>query len=479
MNPPGLAAPPRPRRRLLLRCAAVALLAAAAGVGFLAYRHAANGRLLRDTLAALDRTDPGWQLDDLEAARAVVPEEENSAVLVRRAKARLRRPEDWMIRQLDDKLFRLPPVAPLTDEDYHLLINALELNEATFAPLRRLARSPRGRHAIQYAPDGVSTLLRHVDDMNLLLAFVLQPLLLVDIHDGNLSDALQDCLCFLNLSRSLRDEPILISQIIRYRYHRDAIRGLERILGHGRLGGADLAAFQAELTAELPDDPWEVGTRGERAFVHVLFEGLQRGHTKLSTVRQMWGRATGPSTPLDRVRDWVRDRVTLDLRPAHAAGLRLATRALDTARLPWHERRAAAAALDAERAAAPEPVPWVLPDQVRWLTLMLEGQARLRCAVAACAVERYRLEHGDWPASLSALVPALLPAVPDDPCDGQPLRYRRLADGVVIYSIGPDGIDNGGAPLVDYKWPWPDDADLGLRLWDEPHRRRPPAETPP
>ena len=104
----------------------------------------------------------------------------------------------------------------------------------------------------------------------------------------------------------------------------------------------------------------------------------------------------------------------------------------------------------------------------------------MRLARIVLEVERYRLDHGDWPANLSALVPALLPAVPADPCDGQPLRYRRLGDGVAVYSIGPDGSDNGGAPLVDYKWPWPDGADLGLRLWDEPHRRQsaPPEAMP-
>jgi len=34
--------------------------------------------------------------------------------------------------------------------------------------------------------------------------------------------------------------------------------------------------------------------------------------------------------------------------------------------------------------------------------------------------------------------------MPDDPFDGQPLRYHRLDKGYVIYSIGSDGEDNGG-----------------------------------
>jgi hypothetical protein len=65
-------------------------------------------------------------------------------------------------------------------------------------------------------------------------------------------------------------------------------------------------------------------------------------------------------------------------------------------------------------------------------------------AGVALAVERYRLAHGKWPQSLQKLTPAFLTKVPDDPFGGGPLHYRRLGDGVVIYSVGPDKEDNGG-----------------------------------
>jgi len=42
------------------------------------------------------------------------------------------------------------------------------------------------------------------------------------------------------------------------------------------------------------------------------------------------------------------------------------------------------------------------------------------------------------------LVPNSIKAVPADPYDGKPLRYRRLSDGVVVYALGFDRKDNGG-----------------------------------
>jgi hypothetical protein len=61
---------------------------------------------------------------------------------------------------------------------------------------------------------------------------------------------------------------------------------------------------------------------------------------------------------------------------------------------------------------------------------------------ARVAMERHRLEHGNWPQDLAALVPAYLAEVPVDPMDGKSIRYdvkRR-----VIYSVGKDFVDDGG-----------------------------------
>ena len=63
--------------------------------------------------------------------------------------------------------------------------------------------------------------------------------------------------------------------------------------------------------------------------------------------------------------------------------------------------------------------------------------AALANAQAAVALERWRLAHpGRLPDALAELVPAYLAAVPLDPFDGQPVRYRKLPAGYVVYSVG-------------------------------------------
>ena len=66
--------------------------------------------------------------------------------------------------------------------------------------------------------------------------------------------------------------------------------------------------------------------------------------------------------------------------------------------------------------------------------------------LAAIALELHHRRHGAWPATLDELVPELLPAVPPDRFDGQPLRYALIDGKPVLYCIGADRDDDGGRP---------------------------------
>ena len=84
------------------------------------------------------------------------------------------------------------------------------------------------------------------------------------------------------------------------------------------------------------------------------------------------------------------------------------------------------------------------PGAVR-RTMMAETGRRV--VITAVALKRFQLKHGQFPDSLSALCPEFLAAVPVDPMDGNPLRYRKNDDGTyLLYSVGEDGVDDGGDP---------------------------------
>jgi hypothetical protein len=76
----------RPRRRWWrwpVRLGLLLLVGLLATAGHLWWQHRQLSQQVEEAVAELDRTDPSWRLHEIEAAREVIPDEENSAPRVR------------------------------------------------------------------------------------------------------------------------------------------------------------------------------------------------------------------------------------------------------------------------------------------------------------------------------------------------------------------------------------------------------------
>ena len=111
-----------------------------------------------------------------------------------------------------------------------------------------------------------------------------------------------------------------------------------------------------------------------------------------------------------------------------------------------------------------------------------------RTAVAvSLAVRMYQIEHRRRPAALNDLTPDYLSAVPVDPFDspGRPLRYQPDLESPLLYSVGQNGVDDGGSFKFDeddgtVNWQGPDmpfflngDRPVGECYWEDPHAPKP------
>ena len=101
------------------------------------------------------------------------------------------------------------------------------------------------------------------------------------------------------------------------------------------------------------------------------------------------------------------------------------------------------------------------PNYSRAEQTTAHNQTMVNEAQIACALERYRLAHGDYPETLDALSPQFMETLPHDLIGGQPLIYRPTADGkFLLYSIGwnekdDDGKSGGtGADYTKGDWVW-------------------------
>src|SRR5262249_25944323 len=71
----------------------------------------------------------------------------------------------------------------------------------------------------------------------------------------------------------------------------------------------------------------------------------------------------------------------------------------------------------------------------------------------AFALAWYHRANGRYPDSLAKLAPTYLKSVPGDVFSGKELVYRLEANGFLLYSVGVNGVDEGGR--------WADDTPPG------------------
>lgn len=114
-----------------------------------------------------------------------------------------------------------------------------------------------------------------------------------------------------------------------------------------------------------------------------------------------------------------------------------------------------------------------LPAARNLASVLPEADARACLSDLALAAAAYRAKNGRYPDRPEDLVPDFVPAVPIDPCDGRPLRMRAVGEELLLYSVGRDGRDDGGAER-DYRQGFEGDITfcLGPGLWRERRSRK-------
>jgi hypothetical protein len=431
------------------------------------------GAALRNATAELDESDPDWRLEDLERTREEVSEEENSARVVVRTFDLL--PRDWgkTVEALDGKVRQPERPAPvqLNDEQGALLKAALKRVAPALAEARKLAGLPRGRHRLTIAFNPIATLLPDVQrarDSASLLQFDA----LLRAHEKDFDGALLSCRGILNAGRSVGDEPFAISQLVRCACVVVACNTTQRVLAQGEASEAALSELEKLLADEDRHPTLWIGLRGERAMYHDLFTKLEDGSITMRSIIDEFKMAGLPPDAGLRVRLFGFSKG--ELRRQHLQMLLAMNRAVAMTRLGAQEQPAEEAAVDREIKAVVSNnfllrIFMSGPNSI--LDAFRRKQALVRSLRVLLAAERYRMKNGAWPEKIEQLKPAWLEAVPADPYDDRPIRYRRLGDGVVAYAIGKDRKDDGGQidrpasglPL-----------DVGHQLWDVKARRQPP-----
>ncbi len=412
---------------------------------FVAYRLSLSLKIAV-RLRAISSAGYPVSVEDLGKCCAAIPDEENAALIFGKAFAQLKLDSS---RTTNMPLFprnRLPPrTATMPLDRRKQIADLLDANRRSLELLHQGATLPKSRYAIDLTPG--SNRSQHLDSLrNSARLLCLEAVLHAEA--GQLDDAVRSLETCIVLAQSLSTEPVLYSESIRIACLDSTRFSLERILSQNRLNNTQLLKLAKAFSCVASSSVFDRALAGERCYGIQVYESsvresvgsAARGSTDefdVTSIRSPFGLFLYKASGLFQ-RDFV---FYLDAMKAHIA----------TANLPFPEQFRAATNLVARLEEKTSQTFLVIsrtliPPLSTAIIRNAENFARLQAVQVGLALEQYRLANQDkLPENVGELSPTFLKTVPIDPFDGEPIRYRKLAKGYIVYSIGSDGIDNAGA----------------------------------
>ena len=266
----------------------------------------------------------------------------------------------------------------------------------------------------------------------------------VHAHDGQSAEVITDLKSIFAASDSIRGEPILVSQLIRIAIHAMGCKLAADMLPHGKWPNDELQILQIATRSADFRSEMRTAFHGELVLCLNEIDSSPYPHSMF--------RSANKSKAVDF---WAES-----------------TEGLETS---WQEALTRQKKVDAEvktiSASSVSRLTYkslikIVPSVSRCIRAGVKAEGRQNCCIAAIAVQRYRLKHGRLPTTLTDLkdfVPDDNPSKSSrliDPVDGQPLRFKTSNDGVVIYSIGENRVDDDG----DVENRDPEAGDLGYLI---------------
>jgi len=366
------------------------------------------------------------------------------------------------------------PIAPQPQSPAQDVLLALSKYDPAIEELRQASQLPYSRFPIGYDNEDVTAiLLPHLGALKK-CSQVLQLRTIAYLQNNESQKALADVQLSLRLTDSVRTEPFFISHLVRIAILQITLQPIYEGLEERKWSGAQLADLDSDLAKlDLIADCQNV-QKSEIFTSTEIANYLRRHRDYISQFAQM-----GVNFPTD-----ARFRFTIfrympggwfyqsALKNGRTAMKYLPAVNLDTRTIsPALVRKADASANNG--VSFFDPLDGLkeifnMDDMLMgsFLKRFAYAQASVGLARTAIALERYRLQHGEFPGSLDALAPQFIAQVPHDVIGGQPLNYRRTKDGqFVLYSVGWNERDDGGVvvlkkgetPLLDISqgdWVW-------------------------
>ncbi len=392
----------------------------------------------------------GKELNDWYAA---VPDARNSALVLTQAFAKIKiYPQaDPRAKLVQD--FKIPSGGRSpTAAQLELLRDFVQTNSAALTIAEEALKLPDCRYPVDFS-FLAQTLLPHLADLDILAkAYAFRAMLTLASREPQSADA--DLGRILACAHTLEHEPCAISQLVRLKMFRLAVRVLEARLCAGDLSESEIATFAVEFNRTSVTNSVVRTLIGERAMWSACWRLNRAEAMRLFPARADEG-GENKSSPLPGKGPLILKLAgyyDLDLGQfllTMGTNITLASHGpADQLRAAAYFRRVAEGSEKRNRVLSSS----TLSLYSSFLVRGVEMQAWQHLVTTALAIERYRNRQGRLPEKLEDLTPDFLAEVPADPfLEWRPLQYEAKGKSYVLYSVGRDRNDDGGLEEADKK----------------------------
>jgi hypothetical protein len=371
------------------------------------------------------------------------------------------------------------PQSPAAD-----VLLALSKYAPAIEDLRVAGRLPLSRFPLNYdAEHPYDILLPHLADLKK-CSQVLQLRAVAELQNGQSDQALADVKLSLRLADSIRNEPFLISHLVRIAMANLTLQPVWEGLADHKWSDAQLAELEQALAALDFLADYEFAMRGERACsiaavehlrhtrnFRALSGGFDESSSDQSAADNPMEQIAGAAFHLIPSAVFYHNEMTIAqmhqqrVFPIVDIGRRTVS--------PEMTRQAVTAIEEMRQHKSPNNILacLLLPEMEGCASKFGYAQSAADLARGACALERHRLAHDKYPESLNALAPQFLEKIPGDVINGEPLHYRRTDDGnFLLYSVGWNETDDGGTVVLNESSRRTVDNRKGDWVWQYPQK---------
>jgi hypothetical protein len=356
------------------------------------------------------------------------------------------------------------------------VLMALSRFDAELAELKRASERPHSRFNIRYEEeDPFAILLSHLSSLRQ-IARVVQLRAVAALEDGDVDAAFEDVRLLFAMTDSIKEEPILISHLVRIAMLQITTATIWEGLEDHRWTPSQLEHFQGWFENVNLVRESRKSLEAERAFGATMVERVADRPSLILALGSVGGSEGIADFGMRLVpRGWwylegvnycrTFDDYLLAAVPGDAADLdvQLVKEKDEELQQLLSDTRVIKTFLGHRLF-----MRILLPALGSAVQRSVEGQSLADLATVAIALERYRLANGNYPDALSELTPGFLASPPEDLVTHEPLRYELTADGPYrLWSVGWNQVDDGGVVLYEIRggrrndvrdqddWVWP------------------------